>query len=700
MKTMPPAASLRVAADIGGTFTDIAHIDETGAIATHKVLSTPGDYAQGVLRGIDGLGATTKRSISDYSDLLHACTVATNAILELKGASTALVTTRGFRDVLEMRRVRVPRLYEPLYEKPQPLVPRHMRFEVSERLDASGGIVVALDEHDLAQVVDELRRSGVEAVAVCFLHAYANPVHEKRVGEILRAELPGAFVTLSSEVLPQLREYERTSTTVINAYVGPPVRRYLTSLQQSLRRAGARARLMVMQSGGGVADAAVAIERPAQIVECGPAAGVIGAAKLGALAGYGRLLTLDMGGTTAKASMVEDGRLPLAEDYEVGGGISLSGPLVMGGGYALKLPVLDIAEVGAGGGSIVRIDAGGAMKVGPTSAGADPGPACYGRGGASPTVTDANVVLGYLNPDALAGGTVPVDIEAARRTIADQVARPLGLDLVAACFGIHRLANVAMMRAVKTVSTYRGRDPRDFTLFAFGGSGGVHAVNLARELAMTEVLFPPAAGVFSAVGLLLADVELSQSRAFLVASDAIDIEALRRAIDELEAQLLRQLGHARDDVAFRPALDMRFRGQAYELPIDFARKDLGPGFGEAMAQRFVTAHERTYGFAGTGHLAVQCVSLRVVATVARRAGSGWQPGAVRHRRGAGGDRLVHFASSGDALRTAIVDRGDLDRSWRRGPFVVEEYEGTLVVPPDARARLDDFGNILIDASVT
>jgi N-methylhydantoinase A len=535
-------------------------------------------------------------------------------------------------------------------------------------------------------------------VAVCFLHAYANPAHEQRVGEMLRAALPGVFVTLSSEVLPQLREYERTSTTVINAYVGPPVRRYLTSLQQSLRRAGASARLMVMQSGGGVADAAVAIERPAQIVECGPAAGVIGAAKLGALSGYRHLLTLDMGGTTAKASMVEDGRLPLAEDYEVGGGISLSGPLVMGGGYALKLPVLDIAEVGAGGGSIVRIDAGGAMKVGPTSAGAVPGPVCYGRGGTAPTVTDANVVLGYLNPVALAGGTVPVDAEAARRAIAEQVAGPLGLDLVTAALGVHRLANVAMMRAVKTVSTYRGRDPRDFTLFAFGGSGGVHAVNLARELAMTQVLFPPAAGVFSAVGLLLADVELSQSRAFLVGSDAIDLAALRRSLDELEAQLLRQLGHPRGDVTFHHALDMRFRGQAYELPIGFALDELGPGFGERLAQRFVVEHERTYGFAGTGHLAVQCVSLRVVGTVRRAEGAGWQPRAVKHKRGAGGDRPVHFAASGGAVRTAIVDRGDLDGSWRRGPFIVEEYEGTLVVPPDARARLDDFGNILIDAS--
>ncbi|MBM3525390.1 MAG: hydantoinase/oxoprolinase family protein, partial [Alphaproteobacteria bacterium] len=600
----PDKSSLRVAADIGGTFTDIAHVDASGQITTRKVLSTPSDYADGVLRGIDELDRSTGRSLDAYSDLLHACTVATNSILEHRGAVTALVTTRGFRDVLEMRRVRVPRLYEPLYEKPPPLVPRHLRLEVTERLDATGAVVTPLDETSVAAVAAELKREGVEAVAVCFLHAYANAAHERRAGELLRAALPGVFVTISSEVLPQLREYERTSTTVINAYVGPPVRRYLGSLQQRLRGAGARARLMVMQSGGGVADAAVAIERPAQIVECGPAAGVIGAAKLGEMAGYRRLLTLDMGGTTAKASMVEDGRLPLAEDYEVGGGISLSGPLVMGGGYALKLPVLDIAEVGAGGGSIVRIDAGGAMKVGPTSAGAVPGPVCYSRGGTQPTVTDANVVLGYLNPQALAGGSVLIDAEAARRAIRVQVAKPLGIDLVTAAFGVHRLANVAMVRAVKTVSTYRGRDPRDFMLFAFGGSGGVHGVNLARELAMTQVLVPPAAGVFSAVGLLLADVELSQSRACLATTDTLDMTALRALASEIGGDLLRQLGHPRDAVRFRHALDMRFRGQAYELPIDFTLDELGAGFGEALARRFIAEHERTYGFAGTGHLAV------------------------------------------------------------------------------------------------
>jgi len=684
----------RIAADIGGTFTDIAFVDADGAIRTRKLLSTPGDYAEAVIDGIRAMQAENGLALDAYGDVLHACTVATNAILEHRGAATALVTTLGFRDVLEMRRVRVPRLYEPLYEKPAPLVPRHLRFEVAERLGPRGEVVTPLDEAGLAAIAARLAATGIEAVAVCFLHAYANPAHERRAGEILRAALPGVFVTLSAEVLPQLREYERTSTTVINAYVGPPVARYLGSLRDRLSAAGSRARLMVMQSGGGLASAETAMAKPAQIVECGPAAGVIGAAKLGALSGYRQLLTLDMGGTTAKASIVEDGALPLAEDYEVGGGISLSGPLVMGGGYALKLPVIDIAEVGAGGGSLVRIDAGGAMKVGPQSAGAAPGPVCYGAGGSVPTVTDANVVLGYLNPVALAGGGVAVDAAAARAAIADQVARPLGLDPVAAAFGIHRLANAAMMRALKTVSTYRGRDPRDFVLFAFGGSGGVHAVHLARELGMREILFPPAAGVFSALGLLLADVALAETQAFPATTDAFAPDAARRVLDALEARLLALLGHPRAAVRFSHVAELRFRGQAYELPIAFDAAELGPDLGATLQARFVAAHEKTYGFAGTGDLAVQCVSLRVTGTVASDARARLGAATRLRRAAVASDRPVHFSAAG-AVATPIIDRGDLDARWREGPFVVEEYEGTLVVPPGARARLDDFGNILV-----
>lgn len=689
---------LRVAADIGGTFTDIAFITEDGAIATRKVPSTPADFAAGVTDGIAALASSLGHGFADYGEVLHACTVATNAILEHKGAKTALITTRGFRDVLEMRRVRVPRLYEPLYEKPKPLVPRWLRLEVTERMGPKGEIILPLAQAEIDAAITALRQERVEAVAVCLLHSYANPDHERRIGERLRAALPDAFVSLSIDVLPQLREYERTSTTVINAYVGPPVERYLRSLQHKLAQAGSRARLLVMQSGGGVANASAAIAKPAQIVECGPAAGVIGAAKLGALTGYDRLITLDMGGTTAKASIVEHGRLKLAEDYEVGGGISLSGPLVMGGGYALKLPVLDIAEVGAGGGSIVWIDQGGGLRVGPHSAGADPGPACYGRGGREPTVTDANVVLGYLNPRAIAGGSVKIDANAAASAIRERIAGRINGELIATALGIHTLANVSMVRAVKTVSTYRGRDPREFALFAFGGSGGVHAVNLARALGMTQIIFPPAAGVFSALGLLLADIELSESQAFLCDTAELHVDQLRTTLAELEERVLRLLARPRNDVRFRHVADMRFRGQAYELPIAIEDTEIGTTLGNALKLRFTAEHLRTYGFGGTGDLAVQIVSLRAIGTVRDTGQRRFDPHRAMHRSAHRGDRPAYFDTAQAPVATAIIDRGDLSEAWSKGPFIVEEYEATLVVPPGARARLDEFGSILVDVT--
>ena len=504
---MTMSAGLRIAADVGGTFTDIAMLTATGELSTCKVPSTPADYSRAILAGISSL---LPGGADGSHEVLHASTVATNAILEGKGACTALVTTAGFRDVLELRRIRVPRLYEPLYEKPRPLVPRRRRFELEERLDARGEVITPLDEEALTQLGRNLAASPVEAVAICFLHSYINPVHEQRVAQVLRAMLPQAFVSVSCEVLPEIREYERTSTTVVNAYVGPVVSRYLKSLRNRLREHGLTGPLRMMQSSGGILDIEQVIERPATVVESGPAAGIVGAARLAATGGLSNLITFDMGGTTAKASLIEEGNLVTTDEYEVGGGISLSSQLAKGGGYALKLPVIDVSEVGAGGGSIVRIDAGGGLKVGPESAGAEPGPACYAKGGNHATVTDASVALGYLNGESLAGGSVPIRGDLALAAVA-RVADAIGADVIETAFGIFRLANASMMRAVKSVSTYRGRDPRAFALFAFGGNGGIHAAALAAELGMQQIIVPPAAGVFSAVGLLCADRESVRS---------------------------------------------------------------------------------------------------------------------------------------------------------------------------------------------
>ena len=606
----------RVAADIGGTFTDIALRLPDGRLLTRKVPSTPHDYAEAVVAGVCAVLDESGIARDGVDEVLHATTVATNAILEKKGARTALITTKGFRDVLEMRRIRTPSLYEPLYVKPAPLVPRRLRFEVAERLAADGTVLTPLSEAELRAAIAEIERQEAEAVAVCFLHAYANPVHERQAGAVLTAALPDRFISLSCDVLPEIREYERTSTTVINAYLGPPVRSYLRSLAERLEEAGIDARLMVMQSGGGILSVRAVLDLPAQIVECGPAAGVIGAALIGKRTGHRDLITFDMGGTTAKASLVEGGRVLEADEYEVGGGVSHASRLAMGGGYALKLPVIDVAEVGAGGGSIVWLDKAGAIKVGPQSAGAVPGPACYGIGGKHATVTDANVVLGFLSQEALLGGAAPIDAEKARQAVRSQIARPLGRDLRETAYGIHTVANASMMRALKAVTTFRGRDPREFVLYAFGGGGGVHAAELARALQIGRVVLPPAAGVFSAVGLLAAQVELSLSQALLQIVGDIDPVRLETLYQDLEERVAGQLDHQRSQLSFSRMMDMRYRGQAHELTIAMSdERPSGVAAIRAAEARFEEVHAQTYGHALLGDYACEVVKVRVVGSV-------------------------------------------------------------------------------------
>ena len=691
------AVNCRIAADVGGTFTDIAFVAEDGQLVTRKVPSTPANYADAVIDGIVGLMDAQGRSLSDIDEVLHGCTIATNAILEHKGAETALLTTKGFRDVLELRRIRVPRLYDPLYVKPPPLAPRRLRFEIEERIGAHGEIVVPLNETDVARAVERIREEGTVAVAVCLLHSYANPIHEKRIGEILKRELPDAFISISCEVLPQIREYERTSTTVVNAYVGPPVKAYVRSMIDQLAAVGIGGRLFVMQSSGGILDGETVVEMPAHIIECGPAAGVIGAAHAGALNGYDNLVTLDMGGTTAKASIIEAGELTFSDEMEVGGEMSTGNALVAGGGYALKLPAIQISEVGAGGGSIVWLDMAGSIKVGPHSAGAVPGPACYGAGGEDPTITDANVVLGFLNPTALVGGSLPIDAQLSRTAIETRIARPLDRELVETAYGIHAVANVKMMRAIKAVTTYRGRDPREFALFAFGGNGGVHAVDLARGLQIGRVIVPTAAGVFSAVGLLFADMVMNLARAFMHRVDTMPLDEAERAYRGMEDDISSRLSDGRSEIQFQRLADLRYVGQAFELTvplpdgaIDIAVKNLG--------RRFEAEHEKRYGHAFAGAYPVESVNLRVIGTVPVQAA-----GRIVVDDVDGGDttaekcrRPVHFGPEFGTVETPVITRAGLAPESRAGPIIVEEYECTTVVPPDCSARLDSQGNIIID----
>ena len=688
----------RIGIDIGGTFTDLALLGTDGRLITRKVSSTPDDYGRGIADGILELLGEMGLKPGDIVDLVHASTIATNAILEQKGAATALVTTRGFRDVLELRRLRIPVLYDLQYDKPPPLVPRHLRFEVDERLGPGGQVRVPLDMASVAAVADQVATTGVQALAVTLLHSYANADHERAVAAALRERLPGIFVTCSADILPEIREYERTSTTVINAYVGPVVRSYLGALAGKLKGLGITAPLTVMQSNGGVMTADAAVRKPAYIVESGPAAGVIACAHLARRLGRANVISFDMGGTTAKAAMIEDGEAARTTEYEVGAGINLSSKLVKGGGYPIKLPFIDVSEIGAGGGSIVRIDESGALKVGPQSAGAVPGPMCYGLGGTRPTFTDAMVVLGYLNPVAIAGGRVKLDAARARAAIEAEVAKPLGLDLAEAAHGVYTLAAATMTRAVKAVTTYRGRDPRDFALVAFGGNGPIAAVEIARALEIKDVLIPPAPGVFSALGLLVSATEHSAVRTFVRNVDELtlaDVEAAGRALEAEVIEAFTNEGHDPRRVTLLRSAELRYVGQAYELPVS-----LPSGAIDLAAARtgFHAEHARTYGHSSPGD-PVDLISLKVMGRLMLQEGETsfdrWTLAAPATKVA---PRQAYFGRSAGWQETPVLTRADLAGSPRQGPVIVEEYDSTCVVPPGSRVGLDALGNIAVEVT--
>jgi N-methylhydantoinase A len=688
----------RVGVDIGGTFTDIVFLGEDGRRLTRKVSSTVGDYAAAIVEGLAAVIAEAGIGPADIVELLHGTTVASNAIVELKGAKTGLVTTKGFRDVLEIRTLRMPRLYDLSWTKPPPLVERYLRVEVDERVNAKGEVERPLAETDVECALRKLIGEGVEAVAVCLLHSYANAAHEELVKRVAARIAPSLTLCLSSELLPEIKEYERSSTTVINAYVRPIVERYLSRLLQELRHSGIAAPLLLMQSNGGLMPAAAAAIAPMHIVESGPAAGVVGVRALARQAGIGKAISFDMGGTTAKASIIEEGEFSRAIEYSVGGGVMVGSRLLSGAGYALKVPAIDLAEVGAGGGSIVWIDKGGALQIGPRSAGAVPGPVAYGIGGTEPTVTDANIVLGYLNPRHLVGGALPLDAEKARAAFEERIARPLGIALERAAHGAFLIAASNMIRAIKAVSSERGRDPRDYALVAFGGNGPLFAAAMAAELRIRRVLIPPAAGVFSSFGLLYSDVEyhFSKTRKGLV----FDIQPREIAgiLGELEAAARSRLaadGFPADRVAIRRSASLHYQGQSFELEVPLAE---GPIDRQALAEAYGAEHERTYGHrAGSGE-PVELVTLRLVARgipeTPRAAFVSRPPGASP----AGTVGLVRRAYLGPArgwLEVRILGRSDL-RAPQTGPLIVEEYDSTCLVPPGATACLDDFGNIAIE----
>ena len=685
----------RIGVDIGGTFTDIVLTSDKKPPLVKKVSSTPQNYASAVAEGIEALINEEQINPEEISDIVHATTVATNAILEGKGAHTGLITTQGFRDVLEFRRVRFPELYNLSYIKPKPLVERRDRLEVIERVSANGSVRIKLDETSVVSAALKLKERGVKAVAICLLHSYINPSHEKRVEEIIRDVMPAdTFVCCSYDVLPEIREYERTSTTVVNAYLGPVLSHYLGQLRKQLNDIKVLSPLYVMQSGGGQMSDSAAMNLPAYFVESGPAAGVVAAAAIAKRAGMEQIITLDIGGTTAKTAIVEGGEPSRTSEYEVGAGVNLSSKLVKGAGYSIKLSFIDVSEIGAGGGSVVWFDDGGLMKVGPESAGSFPGPVCYDLGGDKVTLTDANLLLGYLNPIGLLGGRMKINREKAYSYVKQIVGDKLHLSVTDAAMGIFTVAVNNMVRAVKSISTYRGRDPREFTLVAFGGNGAVLAAAIADELDITKFLVPSRSGVLSAAGLLAADTTNERVRYLFGVVGELDDDLVLSAFDSLgveaSAQLLEQ-GFSPIEISNNMYADLRYKGQAFELtvPVDFH----APKLTEMLAQRFHEEHHRTYGHKSSEEQ-VELVSIKVSARVSK-------PKEVNLERAESTSakresRMVKFEANSAEVETIVIPgRENISERYILGPVIIEEYDSTIVVPPNWKAEVDESGNLIV-----
>ena len=693
----------RVGVDIGGTFTDIVFLGEDGRRLTKKVSSTVDNYATAIVDGLCELIREQSFEDAEIVELLHGTTVASNAILELKGARTGLITTKGFRDVLEIRTLRMPRLYDLSWTKPPPLIERHLRVEVDERVNARGEVERPLTEADAARAIGKLVDEGVEAIAVCLIHSYLNPVHEQLIKRVAARVAPDVTLCISAEVLPEIREYERTSTTVINAYVRPIVEKYLSSAE--LACIGVDAPLLLMQSNGGLTTAKAAAVTPMNIIESGPAAGVVGVRALTRQIGIAKAISFDMGGTTAKASIIEDGAFSRALEYSVGGGVMIGSRLLSGAGYTLKVPAIDLAEVGAGGGSVIWIDAGGALQIGPHSAGAAPGPACYDLGGTEPTLTDANVVLGYINPDHLVGGALKLNAPKARSVIAEKVARPLGMTIEEAAWGAHLIAASNMIRAIKAVSSERGRDPREYALVAFGGNGPLFAAAMAATLIIGRVVIPPSAGVFSSYGLLYSDVAYHFTKTRKALLGAIDPAEIGAILGELEGEARARLaedGFAKDRIALERGAALRYHGQSFELDVPVQAGVIDRAALAALEEAYGVEHERTYGHRAGADEPVELITLKVVARgvtdvprASLAAKADLPVGVVISEP----HRPAYFGPARGWCDTDVVNRADLAVP-RRGPCIVEEYDSTCVLPPGSIVSLDGFGNIIIDVPVT
>ena len=692
--------SLRVAFDVGGTFTDVVICANTGEVMKYKILTLPESIGVGVAQCV--VQAIAQVQAKSVSGIVHGTTVCSNAVLEGKGAITGLITTKGFRDELEIRRLGRPGVYDVEWTRTPPLIPRRRRLEVTERLFVTGEEDQPLDETELRAAIDRMEEMKVEAVAVCFMHSFTNPKHEQRATEIIRGRLPGVKVCASWEVLPEAREYERTSTTALNAYLMPVVDRYLDRLEGDLRRFHDKP--LVMQSNGGLMSGDHARSRPIHMIESGPAAGALAAAAFAREMKLDLVVAFDMGGTTAKACLVENGEAVESGDYEVGAGLNAGGRLSKGAGYALSVSAYDIAEVGAGGGSIAWLDEGGALRVGPQSAGAVPGPASYGNGGTQATITDANLLLGYMNPTAIAGGSVTLDIGASR-TALGRLEQGTGIPALQVAYGIHEIANATMARAIRAVTSERGRDPRDCVMIAFGGSGAIHAANLASSIGIGTVYVPLMPGLFCALGLLLANMRHDVVRSFSIKLADASPQTVAQVFAEMEKNLLADIldkDRPAADWKLQRLVDLRYEGQSSEMTLPLGDAPQGSGFAQEMTEAFHAEHERNYGYRRE-HEPVRIANLRIraAATTTSLDVESLAADFSAKRKGekaiASAAREAYFGPEKGQCSATILTRAMLKQPVA-GPAIFDEFDTTVVVPPGWTAALDSLGNIVLTAN--
>lgn len=685
---------MQLAFDIGGTFTDFAlHDMETGVVKVWKVPTTPRALGKAVTDDL-----TWRQKSGDFcgkliGDVLHATTIATNAILERKGSRVALVTTKGFRDVLLIGRQKRYDTNNLHLDKPQPLTPRAHIFEVSERIGPDGLVIAPLDETEVAVLSKELVQKGFDAVAVVLLHAYANSEHERRVGEILGKHLSGKVISLSSAVSPKFREYERTSTTVANAYVAPLVDSYLTALEGSFNELDVSANLFVMQSNGGLVSSELARSFPIRIVESGPAAGVLMCAEVGTEEGFDHVLTFDMGGTTAKLGAIDGGVPVVTPTFEVD-----TVNYRKGSGLPLNITAIELLEIGAGGGSVARTKMG-LITVGPDSSGAEPGPICYGRGGIHPTITDANLVLGYLNPDFFNGGAMRLEPTGASKAIERDIGGPLNLSMEEAAWGIHSVANANMERAMRIVSIERGRDPRRYAIVAFGGAGPLHACRLARAMEVPRVIVPRGAGVGSALGLLVADRKVDMGLTRVVRLDGTAEREITAIFTELERRIRMQVEKMSrgKEVRIERSASIHHVGQGYEIRVDLPSGNIGAGYESTVLDAFFSAYEKAYGY-NDSEAAVEVTDWYVLARIARDdSGPGLRlDGAMAGSVPVVGVRKAYFPETGGLTSCKVLNRYALRPHHEfEGPALVEEKESTTVVLPGDVVTVTKFGNLMI-----